>query len=166
MIAPYRGKMPVTGSPCFIADSAVIVGDVSIDERCSVWPGAVLRGDVNSIAVGRGTNLQDNCVVHVDREHGVKIGDCVTVGHGATVHGCTVGDGALIGISATVLDGAEIGEWSIVGAGAVVLSGSKIPPRSMVLGVPAKVVRSLTDDEVAALREHAAGYWELAEGYM
>ncbi|MGE5543258.1 MAG: gamma carbonic anhydrase family protein, partial [Bacillota bacterium] len=119
MLEAYRGKAPVIENPCFVAGSAVIIGDVTIGRRCSIWPGAVLRGDLNSIAVGEGSSIQDNCVVHVDHVHNVRIGNGVTVGHGAMLHGCSVGDGTLIGIAATVLDGAEVGEYSIVGAGAV-----------------------------------------------
>lgn len=166
MLEAYRGRTPSVQSPCFVASSAVVIGDVTIGRRCSVWPGAVLRGDLNSIAVGEGSSVQDNCVVHVDQVHNVRIGKGVTVGHGAMLHGCSVGDGTLIGIAATVLDGAEIGGYCIVGAGAVVVSNLKIPPRSMVLGVPARVVRSLSSDEIAMLEDHAAQYWELAEGYL
>ncbi len=166
MIEMLQGKTPRFGSPCLVSESATVIGDVTVGKRCSVWPGAVVRGDLNSISVGDGTSIQDNCVVHVDHIHPVRVGNNVTVGHAAVLHGCTVGDGTLIGINATILEGAEVGEWSIVGAGAVVLTDVRIPPRSMVLGVPAKVVRSLTEAELAMLREHAEEYWRLAERYL
>ncbi|MEM3342295.1 MAG: gamma carbonic anhydrase family protein [Thermoplasmata archaeon] len=145
----------------YIAEEAVIIGDVTLGKMVSVWPCAVLRGDINTIAVDEFSNIQDNCVLHVTKKDPVKIGKYVTLGHGAVVHGATVGDYCIIGMNATVLDGAEIGEGSIVGAGAVVSPGTKIPAGSMALGVPAKVVKTdPTFKEMA--RANAMEYLELA----
>lgn len=165
MLVEFRGKKPCIEKPSFVAENATLIGDVRVGARVSIWFGAVVRADINAITVGQGTNIQDNVVIHVDETHPVRIGEDVTVGHGAILHGCTIGDGALIGMGATVLDGAEIGEGCIIGAGTVVTQGVKIPAGSMVLGLPGKVVRTLTEAEVAALREHSREYWELASRY-
>jgi carbonic anhydrase/acetyltransferase-like protein (isoleucine patch superfamily) len=144
----------------------VITGDVVVGAESSVWFGSVLRGDVHAIRVGARTNLQDHCVVHVTRERfPAWIGDEVTVGHRATVHGCTVRDGALVGIAAVVLDGAEVGEEALVGAGALVPPGAKIPARHLARGVPARVVRPLTAEEVQRQRERALEYVATARAY-
>ena len=159
MIDSFLGRSPHLGHPVFIADSAAVVGDVTLGDGASVWHGASLRGDVNWIEVGAGSNVQDNATVHVSRgTHPCRIGDEVTVGHNAVVHGCTVDDGVLIGMGAVVLDGAVIGAESIVGAAALVPGGLVVPPRSLVLGVPGKVVRTLSDDEVASNRANARHY--------
>jgi carbonic anhydrase/acetyltransferase-like protein (isoleucine patch superfamily) len=134
----------------WIAPGAVIVGAVRIREHSSVWYGAVLRGDEEALEIGRGTNIQDNCVLHADPGFPLVLGDNVTVGHNATVHGARVGDATLIGMGAVLLNGCEIGEGCIVGAGAVVAERATIPPRSLVLGVPAKIRRSVTDEEYLA----------------
>jgi carbonic anhydrase/acetyltransferase-like protein (isoleucine patch superfamily) len=155
----YLRTPPQIGRDVYIARSAVVVGDVTLGDRSSVWHGAVLRGDINRIVVGEGSNIQDNAVVHLADDFGAFIGRYVTVGHGAIVHACVIGDECLIGMGATVLDGAEIGAQSIVGANALVTQGVKIPPGSMVLGSPARVVRALTEAERAGLR-----YW--AEKYV
>jgi carbonic anhydrase/acetyltransferase-like protein (isoleucine patch superfamily) len=150
----------------WVGAGAVVAGDVEIGADSSVWFGSVVRGDVHAIRVGARTNLQDHCVVHVTRDlQPAWIGDEVTVGHRATVHGCTVRDGALIGIAAVVLDGAEVGEEALVAAGALVPPGAKIPARSLAVGVPARVVRVLTADEIRAQRERALEYVETARGY-
>jgi carbonic anhydrase/acetyltransferase-like protein (isoleucine patch superfamily) len=144
----------------------VVAGDVAIGPDTSVWFGSVLRGDVNAIRVGARSNLQDHCVVHVTKDRfPAWIGDEVTVGHRATVHGCRVGDGALVGIAAVVLDGAEVGDEALVGAGALVPPGAKIPARHLARGVPARVVRPLREDELRRQRERALEYVETARGY-
>ena len=125
----------------YIAPTAVIIGDVEISEGVSVWDGAVLRGDVAPIKIGKNTNVQDNVVIHVDYNEPTIIGENVTIGHLATVHGAKIGNNVIVGIHAVVLNRAEIGDGSVIGAGAVVTSGTKIPPRSLVLGIPAKVVK-------------------------
>lgn len=144
----------------FVARSAEIIGDVRLGPLASVWPRAVLRGDINYIEVGEGSNIQDGSVVHLADEFPVIIGKYVTVGHLAMIHACTIEDECLIGMKATVLDGAVIGRRSLVGAGAVVTPGTIVPPGSMVLGVPAKVVRPLTEAEQAGLRHWADKYVE------
>ena len=125
----------------YIAPTAVIIGDVEIAEGVSVWDGAVLRGDVAPIRIGKNTNVQDNVVIHVDYNEPTIIGENVTIGHLATVHGAKIGNNVIVGINAVVLNGAEIGDGSVIGAGAVVTSGTKIPPKSLVLGIPAKVIK-------------------------
>ena len=143
-----------------------MAGDVTIGPDTSVWFGSVLRGDVHAIRIGARSNLQDHCVVHVTRDRfPAWIGDQVTVGHRATVHGCIVRDGALVGIAAVVLDGAEVGEEALVGAGALVPPGAKIPPRHLARGVPARVVRPLGDEELRRQRERALEYVETARAY-
>lgn len=145
----------------WVAPGAVIRGNVNLSEEVGVWYNAVLRADQVSITIGSGTNIQDSCVVHGDRGNNVTVGRNVTVGHGAILHGCTVEDNCLIGMNSVVLDNAVVGEGSIVGAGAVVSSGTIIPPRSLVVGIPAKVKKSLTDEDVAGNLENAEEYVEL-----
>ena len=143
----------------WIAPGAVLVGDVDVGPESSVWYGSVVRGDVHFVRIGARTNLQDGCVVHVTRNRfPCVIGDEVSVGHAATVHGCTVGDGALIGIGATVLDGAEIGEGALVAAGALVAPGAKVEAGMLVMGLPARVVRALDDAEREAQRARTLAY--------
>ncbi len=152
-------QQPKLGRGVFIARGATVVGDVTLGDGVSVWYGAVLRGDINRIVVGEGTNIQDNAVVHLADDFGAMIGRWVTIGHSAIIHACTIGDECLIGMGAAVLDGAEVGEQCIIGANALVTQRTKIPPGSMVLGAPAKVVRPLTAEERAGLK-----YW--AEKYV
>ena len=149
----------------FIAKGAVVVGDVHLDEDSSVWFNAVVRGDVEGIRVGKSTNIQDGAVLHADVGFVCQLDEGVTVGHRAVLHGCHVGHHSIIGMSATVLNGADIGAESVVGAGALVPEGKSYPPRSLLLGVPAKVVRQLSDDEVAGLHGSAAHYVENARAY-
>ena len=155
----YLRNKPVLGNGVYLAKTAVVLGDVTLGDNSSVWFGAVLRGDINRIVVGHHSNIQDNAVVHLAADFPCIIGDWVTVGHSAIIHACTVGDECLIGMGATILDGAEIGAQSIVGANALVTGGTKVPPGSLVLGSPAKVVRALTPEERAGLK-----YW--AEKYV
>ena len=145
----------------WVAPGAVLRGDITIGEQVSIWYNAVLRADQETITVGRGSNIQDNCVLHGDPGHDITIGENVTVGHGAILHGCTVEDQCLIGMNAVVLDNTVIGRGSIVGAGAVVGSGQTIPPRSLVLGVPAKVKKTLTEEESAGNLENIEEYFGL-----
>jgi carbonic anhydrase/acetyltransferase-like protein (isoleucine patch superfamily) len=150
----------------YLAQTARVIGDVELGAQSSVWFGAVLRGDVEPIRIGRRSNIQDLAVVHVTTGGGpTTIGDDVTVGHGAVVHGCTVHRDCLIGIGAIVLDGAEVGPEAIVAAGAVVPAGMRVPPRTMARGVPARIVRALTDNDVQAIRASARTYVELARAY-
>ena len=163
---PFGACTPRIDPEAWLAPGAVVIGDVEIGAGSSVWFGSVVRGDVHWIRIGARTNLQDQCVVHVTRDRfPTRIGDEVTVGHRAIVHGCVLGDGALVGIGAVVLDGAEVGEEAWVAAGALVAPGAVIPARHLALGVPARVVRPLRDDEVALQRERARDYVETARIY-
>lgn len=159
MLLPYRGIEPLIAPGAFVAPTASIIGDVHIGEESGVWFGVILRGDVNSIRIGRRTNLQDGTVVHVTGgTHPTTIGDGVTVGHGVRLHGCTIEDGCLIGIGAIVLDGAVIGAGSMVAAGSLVAPGTVVPPRTLAVGSPAKVRRELTPDEEQMLLRLAERY--------
>lgn len=149
----------------FIAETATVIGDVTIGKDSSVWFSAVLRGDAASITVGEGTNIQDNAVIHVDMGQPTTVGKRVTIGHGAIVHSATVQDHVLVGMGAIILSGAVIGSYSIIAAGSVVPEGREIPPRSMVMGVPGKVVRHVTDEEVAKIENGADHYMERAKNY-
>ena len=150
----------------FIAEGARIVGNVTIGEDSSVWYNAVIRGDSNSIAIGKNTNVQDNAVLHTSHGRGLKIGDNVTIGHAAIVHGCTVGNNVLIGMGAIVLDGAVIEDNCIIGAGALVTQNKVMPEGSLVLGNPAKVVREITVEERESIIKNAKEYVEEAQGYL
>ncbi|MGX1791902.1 gamma carbonic anhydrase family protein [Microbacterium sp. NPDC055312] len=153
-------QVPRIAAGAFVADGARIVGDATLGDAASVWYNAVLRADSASITVGARSNVQDNVSVHVDREHPVVIGDDVSIGHNAVVHGCTIGDGSLVGLGAVVLSGAVIGAGCLIAGGAVVLGGTRVPEGSLVAGVPAKVRRALTDDERRGLIANAEIYLE------
>jgi carbonic anhydrase/acetyltransferase-like protein (isoleucine patch superfamily) len=154
----FLRQKPKPGKNVFIAKTAVVIGDVTLGAHSSVWYGTVLRGDINRIVVGHHTNIQDNAVLHLADDFPCLLGNWVTVGHGAIVHACTVGDETLVGMGAVILDGAVIGKQSIIGARALVTQGMKIPPGSLVLGAPAKVVRKLTKEERAGLKWWAQKY--------
>ncbi len=158
MIKAYKGVTPSIHDTCFVAESADIIGRVTLKENSNIWYNAVLRGDDNYIEVGENTNIQDNCVVHISRIHPTIIGKNVTVGHSAIVHACKIGDNCLIGMGAIILNGAEVGEQTIIGAGSLVPSDKKIPPGVLALGSPAKVVRALTEEEKKSLLESADDY--------
>ena len=154
----FLRRQPKLGRDVYLASSAVVVGDVTLGDQASVWYNAVLRGDINRIVVGEGSNIQDNAVLHLADDFPCILGRYVTVGHSAIVHACTVEDECLIGMGATILDGAVIGAQSIVGANALVTQGTKVPPGSMVLGSPAKVVRALSPAERDSLKGWAEKY--------
>ena len=162
-LIPFRGVMPKVAEDVFIAEGAQVIGDVTIGSGTSVWYNAVIRGDIAPITIGRNCNIQDNSTLHGDRSRPIVMGNDVSVGHGAVVHGCTVEDNALIAIHATVLTGAVIGMGSIVGAAAVVGERKVIPPRSLVLGVPAKVVRELTDQDIIRAGRTVSNYLQMAQ---
>ncbi len=165
-VAPFRGISPRLHPSALVLEGGRVIGDVELGEGSSVWPGAVVRGDVHHVRIGARTNLQDGVVVHVTTgTHPTHVGDDVTVGHKAVLHGCTIEDRCLIGIGAVVLDGARVGPDAMVGAGALVTPGTVVPPGTLVLGAPARVRRALTDEEKAGLRESAAHYVELAARY-
>ena len=157
-LAEFLRKQPSLGPGVYIACGAVVLGDVTLGESASVWYNAVLRGDINRIVIGHHTNVQDNAVLHLADELPCLVGDFVTIGHAAILHACTVRDEVLVGMGATVLDGAVIGEQSIVGARTLVPQGMEVPPGSLVLGVPGKIVRNLATDERRALKGWAEKY--------
>lgn len=167
ILRAYDGKKPRIGQRVFVADNAALIGDVEIGNDCSIWFGTTVRGDVNLIRIGSRTNVQDNCTIHVTHEQWpTVIAEEVTIGHGAIVHGCTVHRGALIGMGSRVLDGAVIGENALVGAGALVPEGMNVPPRTLVVGVPARVKRPLTEDELAKLEQSWRNYVSYKEKYL
>lgn len=141
MIYDYKGKRPIIDESCYIADGAYIIGDAKLGKNVSVWFGAVVRADNDTIEIGDDCNIQDNASVHSDPGYPIKMGNMVTIGHNAVIHGCTIEDKVVIGMSATVLNGAVIGTGSIIGAGALVKEGMVVPPYSLAVGVPAKIVR-------------------------
>jgi carbonic anhydrase/acetyltransferase-like protein (isoleucine patch superfamily) len=159
MLRPHRGRMPRVHLTAYIDDSAQVIGDVEIGEESSVWMNVVIRGDVNQIRIGRRSNVQDGTVVHVMKDtHATTVGDNVTIGHGAVIHGCTIEHQCLIGMGSILLNGARIGAGSIVAAGTLVVEGMQVPPRSLVMGSPGKVKRPLGDDEVAGIQRYADRY--------
>lgn len=164
-IYQYDQYIPQIEDSVYVANEAVIIGRVQLDAHCSIWPCAVLRGDNEPIILGEGSNAQDGAILHTDPGYPCRVGKNVTIGHQAMLHGCTVEDGSLIGIQAVVLNGAIIGKDSLVGAGALVTEGKVFPPRSLILGSPARVVRTLTDEEVARLQRNARVYRERAVSY-
>ncbi len=157
---------PTIADTAFVAAEATLIGQVTLGERSSVWFGAVIRADNAPIHIGAASNVQEGAVLHADPGYPLTLGERVTVGHQAMLHGCTVGDGSLIGIQAVVLNGAVIGQHCLVGAGAVVTERKVFPDRSLILGAPAKVVRTLSDDDVAALERSAEGYAQRATSYQ
>lgn len=166
-IITFKDKTPKIDATTFISEKSTIIGDVEIGARCSVWPNAVIRGDLQSIKINEGTNVQDNVVIHAPHQFvaPVKIGRNVSIGHSAVLHGCEIDDNSLIGIHAVVLDKTKIGSWVLVGAGAIIPSNITIPPKSLVLGVPGKVVRQLNDDDLRYIEENEKNYVMIAEEY-
>jgi gamma-carbonic anhydrase len=166
MIRSYRGILPKVAASAYIDRGAQVIGDVVIGERSSLWPGVVARGDVNSIRVGDETSIQDNTVLHCDAPgFSLEIGSRVTVGHLAMLHGCMIEDECVIGIGAIVLNGARVGTGSVVAAGALVPEGMVVPPGSMVMGVPGKVRRAVTEEEKTRFRENAQHYVDACRYY-
>ncbi|WP_158942394.1 gamma carbonic anhydrase family protein [Granulicella sp. S190] len=167
MIRSFQGINPVIFSGCYIDPSAQVIGDVSLGEQSSVWMNAVLRGDVNSIRIGARSNIQDCAVLHGMRHlYPVIVGEMVTIGHNATVHGCVLEDAVLVGIGATILNNARIGEGSIIAAGAVIPEQMVIPPNSLVAGVPGKIRRTLGDDDRALILKYAQNYLDYTAIYL
>ena len=165
MIRTYKGIKPKLGARAYVDASAQVVGAVELGEDASVWMNTVIRGDVNRIRLGARTNVQDNCVLHVTAQHPTVLADDVTVGHSVTLHGCRIESHCLVGIGAIVLNGAVVGEESIVAAGALVPEGMQVPPRSVVMGTPAKVKREVTEEERAGLRRYAENYVRYKDEY-
>ena len=165
MIVTFHGKTPQISSEAFVAETATLIGDVTVGPDSSVWYGAVIRGDCSRITVGCGTNIQDNAVLHTEIGHPLTVGDNVTIGHGAIVHCASVGSNTLVGMGAVLLDGAVVGDHCIIGAGAVVKENAVVPPGTMMVGVPAKPVRELTPEQIAFL-DGVSPYVGLARTYL
>jgi len=167
MIVPFDNKSPLVHPTAFIAENAVVIGDVEIGEDSSVWFGSVIRGDVNYIRIGARTNIQDHTIIHVNTgTHPTILEDEITVGHRVTLHGCYVESGCLVGIGSIVLDGARIGRNSLIAAGSLVTPNTQIPPRSMVMGAPARVKRELTQNELAGMSRNWQSYVDLKDQYL
>lgn len=166
MIKPFNKKEPKIGKGTYIAPNATIIGSVEIGEDSSVWFGAVIRGDSNLIKIGSRTNIQDNCVLHCNERNPLSIGDDVTVGHRAILHGCKVEARVLVGMGSTIMNGAVVGSDTIVGAGALVTEATIVPPKSLILGFPAKVKRGLTEEEIAFIKWSAVHYVQNASVYI
>jgi carbonic anhydrase/acetyltransferase-like protein (isoleucine patch superfamily) len=166
MIKKFRGKSPIIPESCYISESVDLIGDVTLGEDVSLWFGTVVRGDMHYITIGDRSNIQDNSVIHVTTDISpTRIGDEVTVGHNTIIHGATIEDRCLIGMGSIIMDDAVVGEGSIVGAGAVVPPNMIIPPRSLVVGLPAKIVRQTTDEELAMIIERAQHYIDFSQEY-
>jgi gamma-carbonic anhydrase len=167
MLRPHRGRLPRVHPSAYIDESAQVIGEVEIGEESSLWMSVVVRGDVNWIRVGNRSNIQDGTVVHVMRDtHPTVIGNNVTIGHAAVIHGCTLEDQVLVGMGAIILNGAKVGTGSIVAAGTLIVEGMEIPPRSLVMGSPGKVKRPLRDEEVATIQMYADRYVKYRLDYM
>ena len=164
-LLPFRGRAPPVAADAYVAPGAWLIGDVRLGPEASVWFNAVLRADHAPIVVGRRVNLQDGAIVHVDEDNATEIGDETTVGHAAIIHAAIIEPRVLVGMQAVILSGARIGEGCIIGAGALVPEGRTIPPRSLVLGMPGRVVREVRDEEYAAIIESAVRYAALAQAY-
>ena len=165
MIFPFKDKRPVLADSVFVAQSADLIGDVRAGANCSFWYNVTVRGDIAPVILGNNTNIQDNSVIHVGHDVPAVIGSNVTIGHNAIIHACTIEDGSLIGMGAIILDFAVIGKESIVGAGALVTGRKKFPPRSLIMGSPARYVRELTEEEVQGIYENAASYVDILSEY-
>lgn len=167
MLRPYRGILPRVHQTAFIDDSAQVVGDVEVGEESSIWMCVVIRGDVHRIRIGRRSNVQDGTIVHVMKDtHPTVIGDNVTIGHAAVVHGCTIEDRCLVGMGAILLNGVTVGTGSIVAAGTLLPEGTQVPPRSLVMGSPGKVRRTLSDEDLDEIQMYADRYVAYRLDYM
>lgn len=167
MLSPeFINRAPGKGKEVFIADTAKLIGNIELGDEVSIWFGAVLRGDGDSIRIGNRSNVQDNAVIHVDPGFPVNIGNDCIIGHAAVVHGATLSDNVLVGIHATVLNGAQIGEFSIIAAGALVPEAAVIPPYSLVAGVPGKVIKTITEEQKNKIVRNAESYVKLSKTYL
>ena len=164
-ILPFKGKWPTIAEDVFIAPNAMVIGDVTIHEGASIWYNTVIRGDTGPIVIGRRTNIQDNCTLHLDADAPLTIGEECTIGHNAVVHGAILGDRVLVGMNAVVLNHAQIGSQTVIGSCALVPERKNIPSGVLAVGVPAKVVRKLTEAERVHLESSAAGYYERAQAH-
>ena len=166
MIYQFETRIPALPEEYYVADSAAVIGDVTLHHQTSIWFGVVLRGDIEPITIGERSNIQDNSVVHTGRGHPVIVGSDVTVGHKVTLHGCTIGNNCLVGMGAILLDGCEIGDNCIVGAGSLVGQNRKIPAGSLAVGSPARVIRKLSEEEISDVRKYAERYVALQSRYQ
>ncbi len=167
MIRTFQGIKPTIPTSCFVEATGVVIGDVVLGKHCSVWFHAVIRGDVHYIRIGDRTNVQDLCMLHVTHDtHPLNIGNQVTIGHNVVLHGCTIKDRVLVGMGAIIMDGAVIGEDCVVGAGALITEGTIVPPKSLILGSPAKVRRPVTQEELSWIKESADNYVKYAGQYL
>ncbi len=162
---PHHGRQPQLGRDVFVAETAQLIGDVTVGDASSIWFGSVLRGDIHRVVIGHHTNIQDLTVCHVADEHACMVGNYVTVGHRAILHGCTVGDEVLVGMGAVLMNGVVVGEQSIIGAAALLTEGLQVPPGSLVYGSPARVISRLSEKERHAIKSWAEKYCRLAAGY-
>ena len=166
MIQSFAGKTPVIAATAFVHPFALIVGDVTIGEHASIWPFASIRGERESITIGAYTNVQDNCSLHADPGEPMVIGDHVTIGHGVTMHGLSIGAHTLIGMGVTIVQGVKVGSWCLVGAGAVIASPIEVPDRSLVLGMPAKIAGQVKEKHIARLERAGVSYVKMGERYL
>jgi len=164
-LARHLGRTPVIPDSAYVAEGAVVIGDVVLGDEASVWPGCVIRADINTIRIGDRSNIQDATVIHLSSDLGVVVGNDVTVGHRAILHACTIGDECLVGMGAVVMDGVVIGERSIIGARALVTPNTEVPPGSVVVGSPARVKRALSEEEQAEIKHWAAKYVKVARAH-
>lgn len=165
MIKEFQGVTPEINESCYISESVDVIGRVTIGENSNIWFGTVLRGDINSITIGKNTNIQENSVVHVDYDYNVIIDDCVTIGHGAIIHGCHIEENCLIGMGAIVLNGAKIGKNTIIAAGSLIPQNKIIPEGVLVMGSPGKVIRELTEEEINNIKISSDNYVRLSKEY-
>ena len=165
MIKEFEGNIPRIDESTYISESVDIIGDVTIEENANIWFGTRLRGDMNKIVIGKNTNIQENTVVHVDKNCPCLIGKDVTIGHGAIIHGCEICDNVLVGMGSIILNNAKIGKNTIIGAGSLITQGKVFPEGVLILGNPAKVVRELTDAEIESIQRSANNYVKLSEKY-
>lgn len=161
-IRGFEGYYPKLDEPIYIDPSSTVIGNVELCDHVSVWPHAVIRGDPTAIRIGSWTNIQDSCIVHAEHEHITRVGEYCVVGHGAIVHGCTIGDGCMVGMGSIIMNGVTVGKSCVIGAGTLLTEGKCFPPGSLVLGSPGKVVRALSPDESAQIKEDAKYYWDKA----
>lgn len=166
MIKDLKGIKPQIHKDTFIAETAAVMGDVNIGEGSSIWFSAVVRGDIENITIGKYSNIQDNASVHTETDIPTKIGDYVVIGHNSIIHGCTIGDNTLVGMGATVLNNAIVGKNCIIGAGSVITEGKVIPDNSMVIGLPGKVVRMVTEEEAESIKTNAIRYYNLWQKHV
>lgn len=163
MLRDFEGSSPKIAESAFVDPNAIIIGNATIAQKCSIWPGAIIRADINTITIGEMSNVQEFVSIHVESEVATKIGNGVTVGHSATLHGCEIDDFSLIGIGSIILDRSKIGHHCMIGAGSLIPPGKTIPPRSLVMGSPGKIIRELSDEECKDLEIHAQKYFLLSE---